>query len=94
MYIDLVLCKNGKNKQTFLFQAPGFSRLSTGDEVICDTVLGKQKMTVVEVMSISNATEPRAYNMVLKAAGATEPLKKVISKIEYSEFKYEEDEND
>lgn len=92
--IDLVLCEHDLNKgQKFLFQAPMFSCLKNGDKVMVDTKYGERVATVVASCSVGEGTEQ--YEMIVQACGASEPLKKVISKITYRKFEYEgESENE
>ena len=75
MYLDLVLIKHEECDRLFLFKAPGFSHIEKGDEVICETKFGKQKAVAESVMTINTNIEDKAYQMILDAAGAKEPLK-------------------
>jgi hypothetical protein len=92
MYMDLVLAQHEGNEKPYLFKAPGFCHLEAGDEIICETKKGKNKAIVKSCITINTNLEEKAYDMILAAAGATEPLKKVLSKVEYKDFTYTEDE--
>lgn len=92
MYIDLVLAQHESSEKPYLFKAPGFSYLEAGDEIICETKKGKNKAVVKSCITINTDIEAKAYKMILEAAGAIEPLKKVLSKVEYKDFTYTEDE--
>lgn len=88
--IDLVLCEHDLNKgKKFLFQAPMFSYLEKGDKVVVDTKYGEQVATVLASCSVGKGTEQ--YTMIVQACGATEPIKKVISKITYRKFEYSDE---
>lgn len=89
MYIDLVLCKHDKNDNNFLFYAPAWSRLEKDDEVIVDTKYGESKAVVVDKVTVDKTSEE--YEFIVKATGATTPLRKVLSKVLYREFDYDFD---
>lgn len=91
MYIDLVLAQHESSEKPYLFKAPGFCHLEAGDEIICETKKGKNKAVVKSCITINTNLEEKAYEMILAAAGATEPLKKVLSKVEYKDFTYTEE---
>ena len=93
-YVDYVVCQHHHDDRLFLFYAPAWSRLKAGDEVIVDTVRGQFPAVVVEVSTIQKDDEP-LKNMIKRLAGATEPLRRVISKVRFDELTYEtEDEDD
>lgn len=88
--IDLVLCTHNKTRK-FLFQAPAFSCLEKGDKVLVDTQYGE---SVAEVLCVCTVREGSyQYDMILKCAGATEPIRKVIGKTVLTKFEYKEGEN-
>lgn len=91
MYIDLVLCKVEGETKAELFQAPRFSHLKAGDDVLVDTAYGEKHAKVINSMSVD--PEYEEHRFILDATGATEPLKRVLSQIRYKAFTYEE-END
>lgn len=91
-YIDLVLCRHNNCGRAYLFQAPAFSRLKTGDRVTCMTKHGEQDAIVQSNLTVTeNSPE---FNFAVVCAGATLPLAKVIGKIEFKAFKYEGEDND
>lgn len=87
-YVDLVSCDIG-GRHPYLFIAPSFTRLKEGDEVIVDTSLGKIRAKVVAVITIQY--EGSGYDFIVKATNATLPLKKVLQKVIYSDFEYDEE---
>lgn len=99
MYMDLVLALHydyQKNEKKYLYQAPGFSGLKEGDEIIAYTdeetaTIGKHRSVVLSCITINTNVEENAYRMILDIAGAEEPLKKVLAKIERKPFIYTEE---
>lgn len=90
MFIDLVLCKHEGVDKVYLFRAPAFSYV--GDDVIVETERGEQPAKVVETYSID--TDSKAYRFIVEAAGAYEPLKRVLKEVSYRTLKYEEEEHE
>ena len=88
-YIELVVCKHPIIEKKFLFCAPPWSGLKTGDEVIVDTKKGEQPATVVTKTLVEKDSE--VYGFILESTGATLPLRRVLKKIEYKTFEYEEE---
>lgn len=93
-YIDLVCCKHEGNPQPFLFRAPAWSNLKKGDGCIVETKNGQYLAKVENCITISPNSDSDELLFILQGYGATLPLKKVLKKITYKEFKYEEDENE
>lgn len=92
-YIDLVLCKHDGHEKFFLFCAPAFSGLKKGDRVIVETIKGESEATVERSYTISKERDDE-FEFILVASGAYLPLRKVLKKIEYIEFEYEEESNE
>lgn len=92
-YIDLVLVRHNEKGKLFLFQAPAFSHIEAGTEVIVDTVLGKATGVVI-FGSITVEDGSDEMNFVATAAGAKSPLRKVLSVVHRIErtMEYDEDE--
>ena len=88
MYIDLVLCKHEGNSDYYLFYAPSFSNL-VGLEVIVETKHGEAKAVVEDSLTIDPTDEK--FKFILKLAGATKPLRKVVSKVKYYGFVYDDE---
>jgi len=92
-YIDVVLVKHHETDyETYMFQAPRWSYLKEGDEVIVETCRGEQKATVVASYTVSPEYNEEEFNFILKASKAKLPLKKVLKKVEYETFSYPEPE--
>ena len=87
-YIDLVICKHGNNPNAFIFQAPEWSALKTGDKVIVENKKGESEATVERVYTV-NTKDREEFEFIMMASGATLPLKKVLKKVTYRDFKYE-----
>lgn len=91
-YVDLVLCKHPNNDGLFLFYAPAWSRLKKGGQVIVNTQKGESLAIVQDCVTVDNETNE--YKFIVELANAKLPLKKVLSKVVYDKFEYEEeDEN-
>ncbi len=94
-YKQYVVCQHTGNKK-FLFYAPLYVAVKSGDEVLVDTQFGEKKATVLAVCNAFNDDVERALRVL--AGAEDKPLKRVIgkydfSKFDYSEFDYSEDEN-
>ena len=91
MTIGLALCSHTRNNDSkFLFQMPAYERIKAGDEVVVETSKGEKPAVVLQVANCTYGDEE--YKMIMEAAGAYEPLKRVTRKIEYREMRYDEDE--
>lgn len=88
-YFDFVLCKqeNGKN---YLFHAPAFSKLKKGDLVKVETVHGEKLATVVSCITLAENDDAK-IDFIMNATGAPKDVKKVLAKVEYSDFEYEDE---
>lgn len=94
-YKQYVVCQHTGNKK-FLFYAPLYATVKSGDEVLVDTQFGEKKATVLAVCNTFNDDVERALRVL--AGAEDKPLKRVIGKYDfykfnYSEFDYSEDEN-
>lgn len=92
-YIDLVVCKHEGCDKAFLFIAPAFSYLSEGTRVIVATKYGEKEAIVQASASVrKDSTE---FATITAAAGAYEPLQRVLYKVRRDALEYKEDaEND
>lgn len=91
--IDLVLCSHTlQGGQKFLFKAPAFSLLEKGDKVLVETKYGDRDASVMCACTVRENTDQ--YDMILKCAGATEPIRKVIGKTVLTKFDYKKGENE
>ncbi len=89
-YVDVVVCKHDGDNKPYLFEAPAWSGLENADKVLVDTCNGERSAVVQSVCTIRPGTE--AWVCLLMAARATQPLRKVIGKIQLVKFDYSEDE--
>lgn len=92
-YIDLVLCKHHNNDRYFLFQAPEFSGLQNGDQVIVETRKGEKEAIVIDKTTVNTTSDNDFIEFAMTVCNATHPLKKVLKKVVYIELKYG-DENE
>lgn len=83
-FIDLVVLKN----RLYVFQAPAFSGLKEGDEV----VIKSDKEEVATVERVYTARKSGAeLDFILTASGTILPLRKILKKLDYKEFEYEDE---
>lgn len=91
-YIDLVICKHANSDHPYIFKAPAWSYLKKGDDVIVETKRGEQPAKVERVYTV-DTTDSDEFEFILMASGVTTPLRKVLKKIEYKEFEYDDEED-
>ena len=90
-YVDLVACVHQGNNKCYLFEAPEFSPLKSGDQVLVESGDTAKLVDVVEVQTcIVGSPE---YKFALAVTGAREPLKRVIAKLTYKIFEYTDGKN-
>jgi hypothetical protein len=92
-YIDLVICKHPNCDKKYLFQAPRWTNLKPFDDVIVDTINGKQPAKVIESMTVEKNSDEYKFITLLVAKSneqATLPLRKVLSRVVTNELKYDE----
>ena len=90
-YICVVVVDKLSDTEHKLYQAPAFSSIKPGDEVICETPEGERNGIVVDVEDVSKSN--RFFEFVLNAMKATLPLPKIISIVSYKELEYESEDN-
>lgn len=95
-YIDLVICdverdgRLGKSQEIKVCQAPAWSGLERGDEVIIGREHDEARGRVQRVHTIINGGADLEF--ILGASGNTLPLYKVLKKVLYKKFEYQEAE--
>ena len=90
-YVQFVVCKHAGDNKKYLFYAPFYATIKSGDEVLVDTQFGEKKATVLAVCNSSRDDVERVLRVL---AGAEEKtIKRVIGKYNFSKFDYSEDEN-
>lgn len=89
-YVQFVVCQHTDSKKKFLFYAPLYASIKSGDEVLVETQFGEKMATVLAVCN-STSNDVEQVLRVLTGAGC-EPLKRVIGKYDFTKFNYREDE--
>ena len=89
-FITLVLATHSMTGEgtVYLFQSPLEATLEKGDEIKVQTKRGIASAWVIDTIVV-RAGE-KAYKFILKATKAYEPLQKVISRVKYEIFHYDE----
>lgn len=89
-YVQFVVCQHTDSRKKFLFYAPLYASIKSGDEVLVDTQFGEKKATVLAVCTTSS--DDVEISMRVLAGAEDKPLKRVIGKYEFTKFDYREDE--
>lgn len=87
-YVDLILVKhqNPHTKRLYLYEAPPWSGISSGDQVLVEPQSGDEPV-LVDVQNAYTIERDRGeYRFILSCTGATEPLKRVVAKLCYKIF--------
>ena len=90
-YVQFVVCQHSGDNKKYLFYAPFYATIKSGDEVLVDTQFGEKKATVLAVCTSSSEDVERALRVLAGAERKT--IKRVIGKYNFSKFDYSEDEN-
>ena len=90
-YIDLVICKAYRESKPQIYQAPPWSGLKAGDEVIVESVKGESHAVVDRAINV-DSTDTRELDFIM-TLGGEKKLKKILKKVEYKVYEYEEDDN-
>ena len=91
-YVKYVVCKHTDNGKTYLFYAPFFSNINSGDEVLVDTQFGEKRATVLETCDVGIGSDVEKTLLMLSGADK-KTIKRVIGKYNFAKFDYEDDEN-
>lgn len=89
-YVQFVVCQHTDSQKKFLFYAPLYASIKSGDEVLVDSQFGEKMATVLAVCN-STSNDVEQVLRVLTGAGC-EPFKRVIGKYDFTKFNYREDE--
>ena len=89
-YIDVVVCRHDGGEKPFVFRAPAWSHLNEGDKVIVETYKGESMATVLKCASVAKDSEE--LDVIVSASGASLPLKKVLQKVKFIDFQYDDEE--
>ena len=87
-YVRLVACRHDGNDKPYLFEAPADSYIEDGTEVLVETRRGNQRATVIGSQFAEVGSD--MYNFLLEVSGAKLPLKHVLGKFTFTEYKYKE----
>lgn len=82
-FIDLIVLKNHHH----VFQAPAFSQLKKGDKVVIESTKEDETAIVERVYTTRNSGDELEF--ILTASGTSMPLKKILKKIDYTDFEFE-----
>lgn len=93
-YVDLVVAGSPAYDGQFLVTAPAWSGLAKSDEVVIDTVRGAFPAVVNGVITIDMERDTEILSLLLLLTKEDLPLKRVLSKVEYRKFEYEEENHD
>jgi len=85
-FIDLVICKN----RLYVFQAPAFSQLKAGDQVVIKGDNNVEDVATVERVYTARMSGEE-LEFILIASGTRLPLRKILKKVDYKEFEYEDE---
>lgn len=91
-YVKYVACKHTDNGKIYLFYAPFFSNINSGDEVLVDTQFGEKRATVLETCDVATGSDVEKTLLMLTGANK-KTIKRVIGKYNFAKFDYEDDEN-
>lgn len=91
-YVKYVVCKHTDNGKTYLFYAPFFSNINSGDEVLVDTQGGEKRATVLETCDVCIGSDVEKTLLMLTGANK-KTIKRIIGKYNFIKFDYEDDEN-
>ena len=93
MFIDLVIVTYPVSTRRDLFEAPAFTHLEQGDEVLVQDCENNGKRHGIVVDSVTVTKDDDKYNFILNAMRAEKPLQRVLSKIIYREIDWKEVES-
>lgn len=92
-YFDFVLCQTLFENTIKLYHAPRFSGLKKGDMVTVETLDGEQMAKVIACTTIGD-NEKTTIDLIMEATNSPKELPKVLTKMNFREFEFEEDEDE
>ena len=92
-YFDFVLCQILFEDTTKLCYAPRFSGLRKGDMVTVETLDGEQMAKVIACTTIGD-NEKTTIDLIMEATNSPKELPKVLTRMSFRAFEFEEDENE
>lgn len=94
-YIDLVLCTHPSLDRLVPFKAPAFTSLKEGDHVKVESgILGHTEVEVVKSLTIDENSEQMEFILTAINLRTAIPLRKVLSKVIFEDFEWEEEKED
>lgn len=91
---DMVLVKFPEGTNVYAFEAPEFSGIKEGDEVLVDSLNKEKRGTAIAVRHFNMNYDDTEFKFVVEAVRASIPLKRVIAKFTREDMKYKEEEED
>ena len=89
MFIDLVIVSYPVSTRKDLFEAPAFTHLEQGDEVLVQDCENNGKRHGIVVDSVTVTRDDDKYNFVFNALGVLKPLPKIKSIVTYKDLHWE-----
>lgn len=102
-YFDFVLCQSLFENTIKLYHAPRFSGLKKGDMVTVEIlteetddtpIYGGEQMAKVIACSTIGDNEKTTIDLIMEATKSPKELPKVLTKMTFREFEFEEDEDE
>ena len=89
-YVNLVICQYEKNPKYYLFYAPAWTDFEEDQKVIVETANGKQEAIVKNYCTVDK--DSSEFKIIKALCGAHGDLKRVLGKLELTEFIYPNEE--
>lgn len=90
-YIGLAICKEDNKDLPELFETPIWSSLKEGDRVIVESLTGGSYAVVLKTLTTVKSDRLGEFEFIRILSGADLPLKRVLAKVTYESFVYEEE---
>ena len=93
-YMGLAVCMIDGNEKSILVECPPFADLKQGDKVVVQglTDIGRYA-TIVSRYDARINDVYHELEFILSASDSILPLRKIVSKVTYHNYEYEEEEN-
>lgn len=89
--MKIVIVKHENCGTKYVFEVPENESLKAGDLVLVENKKGKVLATCM-CDSFAIKCDTPEFDAIVKGFGVTQPLKKIIGKFDYTEFKIEDEE--
>ena len=90
-YIGLAVCQQDNSKRPELFETPVWSSLKEGDRVIVESTTGGSYAVVLKTLTTVKDDNLHEFDFIRVLCGASLPLKRVLARVTYESFVYEEE---